>query len=192
MPQPISLTPQDGQIESASFTADGKYLYYGTNATDIEHRHIWRVPLAGGAPEQVTRGRRHRARSARAAVGKQIAVLSADYRRPQSVAIFPAATTTAMDASAQKVIYPVLTQEFPTDAHVEPEIVKFKAPDGLEISNQLFLPKDIRPARSVRRSSSCTVARCGRCCWATTTWRSITSSTASTSGSPARATSSSR
>jgi len=142
--EPISLTAQNGLIESASFTADGKYLYYGSNASDIEHRDIWRVPLAGGTPEQVTRGEGVEHDPVVLPSGR-IAVLSSDYRRPQSVAIFPGATTTAMDASAQRVLYPILTKEFPTDAHVKPEVVKFKAPDGLEISNQLFLPKDMRP-----------------------------------------------
>ncbi len=31
------------------------------------------------------------------------------------------------------------------DAHVKPEIVITKAADGLEIHNQLFLPKDLKP-----------------------------------------------
>jgi dipeptidyl-peptidase-4 len=34
---------------------------------------------------------------------------------------------------------------FPKDAHVKPEIVITKADDGLEIHNQLFLPKDLKP-----------------------------------------------
>ena len=59
---PISLTPQDGQIESFSFSADGRYLYYGTNATDIERRHLWRVPTRGGTPGTGHEGRGHRAR----------------------------------------------------------------------------------------------------------------------------------
>jgi len=144
VPEPISLTPQDGQIETSDFSGDGKYLYYGTNATDIEHRHIWRVPTAGGTPEQITKGEGIEHDPVVLPSGK-IAVLSADWKRPQSVAVFPAATTSAMDASAQKVLYPILPKEFPTDAHVKPEVVTTKAPDGLEIKNQLFLPKDLRP-----------------------------------------------
>jgi len=143
-PTPTSLTPQDGQIESSNFSPDGKYLYYGTNAADIEHRHIWRVPVAGGTPEQLTRGEGIEHDPVALPSGK-IAVLSSDYRRPQSVAIFPAAASAAVDASAQKVLYPVLTKEFPTDAHVKPETVITKAADGMEIHNQLFLPKDLRP-----------------------------------------------
>jgi len=144
VPQPTSLTPQDGQIESSSYSPDGRYLYYGTNATDIEHRHIWRVPVAGGAPEPITHGGAIEHNPVVLPSG-MIAVLSADWNRPQSVAVFPAAKPSAMEGSAQKVLYPILPREFPTDAHVKPEIVLTKAADGLEIHNQLFLPKDIRP-----------------------------------------------
>jgi dipeptidyl aminopeptidase/acylaminoacyl peptidase len=142
--EPISLTPQDGQIESTGYSADGRYLYYGTNATDIEHRHIWRVPTGGGTPEQVTRGEGVEHDPVVLPSGR-IAVLSSDYRRPQSVAVFPAAASAPMEASAQKVVFPLLTSDFPTDAHVKPEIVITKAADGMEIHNQLFLPKDVRP-----------------------------------------------
>jgi dipeptidyl-peptidase-4 len=74
----------------------------------------------------------------------KIAVLSSDWRRPQSVAVFPAPVSVTMDASQQKVVYPVLTKEFPTDAHVKPETIITKAADGMEIHNQLFLPRDMR------------------------------------------------
>ena len=143
---PISLTPQDGQIESFSFSTDGRYLYYGTNATDSERRHLWRVPTAGGTPEQVTRGEGIEHTPLLLASGKHIAALTADYKRPQSVAVFPTPVNAspALDASAQKVIYPALTREFPTDAHVVPQDVVIKAPDGLQFHNQLFLPKDLR------------------------------------------------
>ena len=142
-PAPTSLTPQTGQIESSSFSTDGRYLYYGSNATDSERRHLWRVPTRGGTPEQLTKGAGIEHDPILLPSGKYIAALTADYKRPQSVAIFPAAAET-LDASAQKVIYPTLTKEFPTDAHVMPQDIVLKAPDGLEFHNQLFLPKDLR------------------------------------------------
>ena len=144
---PISLTPQDGQIETSSFSADGKFLYYGTNVVDTERRHLWRVATAGGTPEPVTRGEGIEHTPLPLASGKYIAALTADYKRPQSVAIFPAPAPSApaLDASAQRVIYPTLTKDFPTDAHVMPQDVVLKAADGLQFHNQLFLPKDLRP-----------------------------------------------
>ncbi|HEY3886865.1 MAG TPA: prolyl oligopeptidase family serine peptidase, partial [Vicinamibacterales bacterium] len=142
---PISLTPQDGQIETSSYSVDGRYLYYGTNATDIERRHIWRVPTSGGAPEQVTEGEGVEHDPILLPSGKTIAMLTADWRRPQSVGILSLDTHPPPCAEDdQRVIYPILPKDFPTDAHVKPQIVLTKAADGLEIHNQLFLPKDIQ------------------------------------------------
>ena len=142
---PISLTPQAGQIESFSFSADGRYLYYGTNATDSERRHLWRVPTRGGTPEQLTKGTGIEHDPLLLPSGKYIAALTADYKRPQSVAIFPSPVSAeALDSSAQRIVYPTLTKEFPADAHVVPEDIVIKAADGLEFHNQLFLPKDLR------------------------------------------------
>src|ERR1041384_3601939 len=47
--------------------------------------------------------------------------------------------------SAQRVIYPTLAKDFPTDALVAPVNVTLKAQDGVEFHNQLFLPKDLKP-----------------------------------------------
>ena len=144
VPAPTSLTPQSGQIETFSFSPDGRFLYYGTNATDIERRHIWRVALAGGTPEQLTRGDAVEHDPIVLPSGR-IAALTSDWNRPQSVAIFPAARREPMDAPAQRVLFPILPKEFPTDAHVKPQIVITTAADGMAIHNQLFLPKDIQP-----------------------------------------------
>jgi dipeptidyl aminopeptidase/acylaminoacyl peptidase len=148
-PTPISLTPQEGQIESYSFSGDGRYLYYGTNATDSERRHLWRVPTAGGTPEQITRGEGIEHTPLLLSSGKYIAALTADWKRPQSVAILAAPGEAGQLARRSlgeggKVIYPTLTKAFPTDAHVMPQDVVLKAPDGLQFHNQLFLPKDLR------------------------------------------------
>lgn len=144
---PISLTAQTGQIESSSFSADGRYLYYGTNATDSERRHLWRVATRGGEPEQLTRGEGIEHDPVLLPSGKYIAALTADYKRPQSVAIFPSPAPAAapLDASAQKVLYPTLSKDFPSDAHVVPQDIITTAPDGMKVHNQLFLPKDLRP-----------------------------------------------
>src|SRR5258708_19063671 len=51
-----------------------------------------------------------------------------------------------MDGGATKVVYPTaaMLKDFPQSAHVVPEIVVTHAPDGREIHNQLFLPKDLK------------------------------------------------
>jgi dipeptidyl aminopeptidase/acylaminoacyl peptidase len=64
---------------------------------------------------------------------------------PQSLGVWPLTTSTAADASVQRIAYPASFAGFPMDAHVKPELVMTKAPDGLAIHNQLFLPKDLKP-----------------------------------------------
>ncbi len=145
--KPVLLTTTDGIIEdqtSVAISADGKTLFYCTNTNDIERRHIWAVPVAGGTPVQVTTGDGIETYPAPLASGKALATLSADWKMPQSLGIWPLANATSA-AAAQKIVYPTARKGFPIDAHVKPELVITKAPDGLEIHNQLFLPAGLKP-----------------------------------------------
>ena len=140
--RPVLLTTTDGMIEnqtSVAVSADGKTFYYCTNAKDIELRHIWAVPTVGGTPAQITTGDGSETSPAPLASGKYLATLSASWNFPQSVGVWKTGEST------QKIVFPTSRPGFPMDAHVKPEIVITKAADGMEIHNQLFLPKDLKP-----------------------------------------------
>lgn len=140
--RPILLTTTDGLIEdatSATLSPDGRTLYYCTNALDRERRDIWVVPVAGGTPRQVTSGDGIETYPQPLGSGRQVGVLYFGAKRPASVGIVPAGGGSA------RVIYPALSKNFPTDAHIVPEVVRIKAPDGLEVPNQLFIPNDLKP-----------------------------------------------
>jgi dipeptidyl-peptidase-4 len=134
---PTMLTPGEGAVEHTALSADGRYLFYTTNAGDIERRHVWKVPTAGGTAEQLTKGETIETYPAALASGKQVAVLGGNAKRPFGVGLVPATGGPA------KYIYPSLSA-FPIDAEVVPELVITKAPDGVEIHNQLFRPKDLK------------------------------------------------
>jgi dipeptidyl-peptidase-4 len=140
--RPVLLTTNDGLIEGAAsvaYSRDGKTLYYCTNAGDIERRHIWAVPTDGGsAPVQVSTGAIETNPVALSS-GRQLAVLYFDVAQPASVGIVPASGGKA------RVIFPTLPREFPVANHVTPEILWLQAPDSVKFSNQLFLPKDLKP-----------------------------------------------
>jgi len=136
-PTPVTLTPGDGAVEHTALSADGAFLFYSTNAGDIERRHIWRVPTAGGIAAPVTSGATIETYPAALASGRQVALLGGDAKRPFGVGLAPAA------GGAVKYVYPSLAA-FPTDAEVVPQLVLTKAPDGMEIHNQLFVPKDLK------------------------------------------------
>ncbi|MEW5914832.1 MAG: prolyl oligopeptidase family serine peptidase [Gemmatimonadota bacterium] len=141
-PAPVLLTTTNGLIEgptSAVLSRDGGTLFYCTNAEDIERRHIWAVPVAGGTPRRVTTGDGIETNPTPLASGRQLAVLYFDARTPATVALTP------VSGGAMRKVFPTLGRDFPTDAHVTPEVVIVKSPDGMEVHNQLFLPKDLKP-----------------------------------------------
>jgi dipeptidyl aminopeptidase/acylaminoacyl peptidase len=137
-PIPSTLTPGEGAVEQTALSADGKVLFYATNAGDIERRHVWKVPTVGGSAEQLTKGDTIETYPAPLASGQQVAVLGGDAKRPFGVGLVPASGGTA------SYIYPSLAG-FPLEAHVVPQLVLTKAADGMEVHNQLFLPKDLKP-----------------------------------------------
>jgi len=146
--RPVLLTTTDGLIEdqtSVEVSPDGRTFYYCTNATDIERRHIWAVPVSGGTPVQVTTGEGVETSPTPLASGRYLATLSADWKMPQSVGVWTIDAPATTAETPQRIVFPASLDGFPTDAHVKPEIVLTTAADGLEIHNQLFLPKDLQP-----------------------------------------------
>jgi dipeptidyl-peptidase 4 len=138
----VLLTPTDGLIEdatSAALSKDGKTLYYSTNAKDVERRHVWAVPVAGGTPTALTSGDGIETSPQPLASGRQVAVLYFGAKQPASVGLVPNAGGQA------RLVFPTLPKDFPVAAHVVPQIVLTTAADGLEIHNQLFLPQDLKP-----------------------------------------------
>jgi dipeptidyl-peptidase 4 len=146
--RPMLLTATDGLIESqtdVALSADGKTFFYCTNAKDIERRHIWAVPVAGGTPVQITTGEGVETSPAPLASGKYLVTLSASWNIPQSVGVWKLGTEGLAAAAPQKIVFPQSRPGFPIEEHVKPEIVLTKAADGLDIHNQLFLPRDLKP-----------------------------------------------
>ena len=139
---PTLLTSTNGIIEDASSVAlskDGRTLFYTTNHGDIDRRHVWAVPTAGGTPKQVSTGAGIETSPMPLAAGTHFAALTADAKRPQSVGVF------SLSLGEQKVIYPTLPASFPKARHVDPLAVTLKAADGFEFYNQLFIPADLKP-----------------------------------------------
>jgi dipeptidyl-peptidase 4 len=146
--EPLLLTTTDGLINDSvadrtfvttALSRDGKTFYYCTNAKDIEKRHIWAVPTAGGTPREISTDDGIEVSPTPLSSGKSLAVLYFNAKQPASIGVVPA------DGGQTKVVYPALGKDFPQNAHVVPEIVITHAADGLEIHNQLFLPKDMKP-----------------------------------------------
>ena len=51
-----ALTPGEFEVENVALSSDKSFAIISTNKNDIDHRHLWRVNVAGGAPQQITSG----------------------------------------------------------------------------------------------------------------------------------------
>lgn len=135
---PIPLTHEIGFPEHVAYSADGRTLIFASNHGDLDRRHLWRVPTAGGPLEQLTEGEGIETFPAVLASGSGVAYLSAGPARPQSVAV------RGFQGGAERLVSRI-PGDFPAAAHVTPTNVMLRAADGLEFHNQLFVPADLAP-----------------------------------------------
>ncbi|MBC5816559.1 MAG: S9 family peptidase [Candidatus Eremiobacteraeota bacterium] len=126
-----NLTPGYFETEMASAKIDGTGLYYATNENDIDRRHIWEA-ADGNAPQQVTTGPHNQWFPTAMANG--VAYADAGYKDPSVVMTRGAAASATLSDPAATT--------FPASDVVEPSLVTFRAPDGLLIHGELFMPND--------------------------------------------------
>lgn len=130
-----ALTPGEFEVENVALSSDKSFAIISTNKNDIDHRHLWRVNVAGGAPQQITSGDSIEMYPVLFDNGRQIAFFHSTARDP----FLP--FTASIDGSNMKPLAPqALPRDFPSAKLVVPEQVIFKAADGTEIHGQLFKP----------------------------------------------------
>ncbi len=147
---PTLLTPGDFEIFSAVLSPDRRRIVYSSNQDDLDHRHIWQVPVAGGTPAPVTTGPTVADLPVYTSDGHSVVFLSADAKNPMRPAV--ASTMTAGVAmqsgdrfGAPKDIAPqTMPEEYPGAKFVVPQPVIFRSPDGMMVHGQLFLPPNER------------------------------------------------
>ncbi|MEK6324782.1 MAG: prolyl oligopeptidase family serine peptidase [Acidobacteriota bacterium] len=132
-----ALTPGSYEVENVTWTTDRSFMIVASNARDINHRHLWKVSVAGGEPQQLTQGNSIEMYPAMANGGKQIAFMHATATHPLLPYI-----ASADGKGAKPLVGETLLADFPSAQLVEPEQVTFKAADGIEIHGQLFKPKN--------------------------------------------------
>jgi len=137
---PKLLTPGDCEVEQWSFTPDKKTILFNSNCNDVDRRHLWSVDINGDHLSQWEKLNGIKWSPVALSDGKAVAYLGSG----ETVPATPLLTTFADHATVNQALMP-LSRDFPADFLVEPQQVKFKSGDGLEIHGQLFLPKDAKP-----------------------------------------------
>ena len=135
--RPMLLTPGAFMVEHVALTPDGRSIVYSANTgadrTDVERRHLFKVPVDAALPVALTSGLGIEWSPVVTGDGDTAAYLSADARRPPLPAVLPIA-----GGSPRVVAGDHVPPSFPTSRLVIPEPVTFRASDGVEAYGQLF------------------------------------------------------
>ena len=136
---PTLLTPGDFDVEDVTISADKKTIIYSSNQDDVDRRHIWRVAVSGGSPQQaLTSGETIEWTPVQTGDGKSILCLGSTATSPAMPYEITAAGPGKND---REMLAPrALPSDFPSASLVVPKQVIFKSEDGLTLHGQLFLP----------------------------------------------------
>jgi dipeptidyl aminopeptidase/acylaminoacyl peptidase len=131
------LTPGQYSFVGDAVTPDASHIVFASNENDVDRRHIWQVPVAGGeAPVELTPGQGVQFTPIVTGDGKFILCLgSATATRPAMPQLIAAGAMHEL-ASTE------MPADYPSSEMVAPEDVTFHAADGLEIHGQLFMPRN--------------------------------------------------
>lgn len=139
----VSLTPGEYEVEDSFLSADGKTLVFNSNSGDVDRRHVWSVPVQGGKARLLTPGRGLEWSPVLTSESRDLVFLCSSAFQPASPAV--------MDDEEEewRMMAPeAVPPEFPASELVAPQQVIFKAPDGMEVHGQLFIPKGAKPGDS--------------------------------------------
>ncbi|HYC50751.1 MAG TPA: prolyl oligopeptidase family serine peptidase [Gemmatimonadaceae bacterium] len=134
---PLLLTPGRYMAEYVAMSPDRRWLAFagnaGSDADDIDRRHVVRVPVDRAAPEVLTPGKGLEWTPVFTGDGNTIAYIGATAQRPPVVSVM------STNGSQQRLIAADrIPEDFPTEQLVTPRKVVFNAPDGLTIHSQVF------------------------------------------------------
>jgi dipeptidyl aminopeptidase/acylaminoacyl peptidase len=135
--EPLLLTPGSFMAEYVSISSDRKYMLFagnaGSDADDIDRRHIVKVPVDKAEPVVMTPGKGLEWTPFTTGDGRYAVYISATPQRPPLPAVI------AVDGGkSQLLAEDRLPSEFPATQLVTPKKVVYKAPDGVEVHGQLF------------------------------------------------------
>jgi dipeptidyl aminopeptidase/acylaminoacyl peptidase len=150
--EPLLLTPGKYMAEYVALSPDGRWLAFaanaGSDADDIDRRHVVRVPVDRAAPEVMTPGAGLEWTPAFVGGAESLAFIGATAQRPP----LPAVMAARVGASATWIGADRIPADYPTSKLVTPKKVVFAAPDGMQIHGQLFDdPSNASLARGTRK-----------------------------------------
>jgi dipeptidyl aminopeptidase/acylaminoacyl peptidase len=136
--EPTLLTPGDFDVEDVTLSTNKAWAIYSSNQGDVDRRHLWRVAVAGGTPQQaLTRGETIEWSPVQTGDGESILCLGSSATSP---AMPYEVTATGLAVIAKEA----LPADFPSSLLVTPKQVIFRSEDGITLHGQLFMPHNAR------------------------------------------------
>ena len=133
------LTPGNFEVEYVNIAPDRSRMIYNSNQDDIDRRHVWTVPVDGGArPSRVALKSTGSEWQPSITSDGTVAMLHADSTMP------PHVVRKSVEGDASPIVEGLLPQGFNPAALVTPQPVTITATDGMPIPTQLFLPRDLK------------------------------------------------
>ena len=130
------LTSGDGEVEYIGISRDRKSLIINSNIGDPDRRHIFRVNPSTGKMEQITTG---------TGIEWEAVETSQGIVCFRSEAISPAWIVLVQGEEQFKPLaMSQFPKEFPQNLLVVPEKVTIAATDGMKITCQIFIPKNLK------------------------------------------------
>ena len=141
--EPLLLTPGRYMAEYVTLSPDRRWLHFagnaGTDADDIDRRHVVRVPVDRAAPEVLTPGAGLEWTPVVTGDGATLAFIGATAQRPPLPMVMPAsAPSSGGRAAARALGADRIPADFPAARLVTPKKVVFRSADGVEVHAQLF------------------------------------------------------
>lgn len=129
------LTPEPGEVEHVSFSANHETVYFSSNIGDIDRRHIWKIsPDSETKAREITSGDGIEWQPESVPGTDAVALLASSYNSSSHAEILNA-------QNKRKNLAPETTPaDFPASSLVKPEPVIVTAADGMQLHAQLFRP----------------------------------------------------
>jgi dipeptidyl aminopeptidase/acylaminoacyl peptidase len=143
--KPVQLTSGTWEVTSAEIAGDGKKFYVTSNEVHPGERHLYTVPVEGGARTRLT----SMAGSSDATVSPDdtvIALVHSYSTKPPEVYVMP-----NRPGAPAKQVTTTPTSEWRGFNWIDPKVITFKARDGVDVYARLYTPEMIGAKRDPAR-----------------------------------------
>jgi hypothetical protein len=139
--KPLLLTPGSFMVEQMTTTPDHRFVIYNANTgpdrNDVDRRHLYKVPVNAASPAPLTKGIGIEWGPVVTGDGQTVAYLASGAQRPPAPGVIPISGPSGSILDSPRILAPErLPADFPTTQLVTPELVSFRASDGVEAHGQ--------------------------------------------------------